>query len=432
MNLERLEIARLYHRFGLGPKPGDFHQGMQQGLIATRQELLAVPAVDKGADSVNEPRLTDLGPFPPVKTNARTDFQKEMAQQRVALTLWWLDRLAASDHGLTERMTWFWHGHWATSIGKVEYALPMYLQNQTLRVNALGNFATMSRAMIVDGALQYWLDGGFNTIAAPNENLARELMELFTLGVNHYLEIDVKAVARALTGYNVVRSSGVVTFQPKRHDSSSLTFLGTTGQYDAISLSDFLVARDDNAQFIAERIWFRFICDSQPLPEASPIKSAFSERDISRAINAAATSPAMSDPQYSLVKPPLEWFIAMCRALGITPSKLKNPEQVLNFLDKLGQIPFVPPNVGGWPAGEAWLNAASAQYRLQFAQYLINQGDLSPLKNTPATERVAFLGDLLAVAEWSYRSERVLRDVNDDPARMFLMAVSSPEYLVSV
>ena len=146
----------------------------------------------------------------------------------------------------------------------------------------------------------------------------------------------------------------------------------------------------------------------------------------------AATNGAMSDPQYSMVKSPLEWFVGLCRALRITPSKLTKPDQVLNYLEKLGEIPFVPPNVGGWPAGEAWLNAASAQYRLQFAQYLLTQGDLSPLKNIPKAERYTSIGDLLGVPSWSFRTERVLRDVSNDPVRMFLLGVSSPEYLVSV
>lgn len=427
-----MEIARLYHRFSLGPKPGDFARAVKQGLMATREELLNQPAVDHGANSVAEPKLTDLGPFPPSGTSAQVDFQKEMQRQRQVLALWWLDRMAVSDHGLTERMTWFWHGHWATSIGKVEYALPMYLQNKTLRTNALGNFGTMSREMVLDGALQYWLDGGNNTLAAPNENLAREFMELFTLGVGRYLETDVKTVARALTGYRVVRSSGVVTFNTKSHDPATLTFLGTTGTYDAVKVSDYLVSRDDNAKFIAERIWYRFISDSQPLPDGNLIQSSFAARDISSAIKSAATSGPISDPQYSMVKSPLEWFIAVCRTLRITPSKLTKPEQALNFLDKLGQIPFVPPNVGGWPAGEAWLNAASAQYRLQFAQYLLSQGDLSPLTNVSKSHRYPALGDLLGVPEWSFRSERVLREVRNDPTRMFLMAVNSPEYLVSI
>jgi uncharacterized protein (DUF1800 family) len=432
MDLERMEIARLYHRFGLGPKPGEFAQAIKAGIPATREALLNAPAVDTGANSVAEPTLTDLGAFPPNGSSARMDFQREMQRQRQALALWWLDRMAASDHGLTERMTWFWHGHWATSIGKVEYALPMYLQNKTLRSKALGDFATMSRAMIVDGALQYWLDGGNSTVAAPNENLAREFMELFALGVNRYLEIDVKAVARALTGYKVVRSNGAVTFNAKSHDFATLTFLGTSGMYDAINVSDYIVSRDDCAKFIAERIWYRFISDSQPLPDGNSIHNAFAQHDILAAIKSAATDGQLSDPQYSLVKSPLEWFISVCRALRIIPSQLTKAGQVLSYLDKLGQIPFVPPNVGGWPAGEAWLNAASAQYRLQFAEFLLTQGDLSPLKKIPEAGRYTLLGDLLAVPAWSFRTERVLRDVSNDPVRMFLLAVNSPEYLVSI
>lgn len=432
MSIERLEIARLYHRFGLGPKPGEFARAMQRGVAATRAELLNPPASDQGVNSLRKPKLTDLGKLPPINTPARTAFKIEMRRQHQELTLWWLDRMALTDNALIERMTWFWHGHWATSIGKVEFALPMYLQNNTLRANALGNFADMSRSMVVDGALQYWLDGGDNTAAAPNENLAREFMELFTLGVNRYFETDIQAVARALTGYKVVRSSGVVTFNSKKHDGKTLTFLGTSGSFKAEGVSDYLVSRDDCAQFIAERIWYRFISDSTPLPAGSSIKSAFAERDIASAVKAAAISTQMSDPQYSMVKAPVEWFIAVCRALGITPSKINKPERVIIYLEKLGQVPFLPPSVGGWPTGEAWLTAASAQYRLQIAQYLLSQGDLSPIESLPKTLRYAALGDLLAVPTWSMRTGRALRDVSHDPARMLLLAVSSPEYIVSV
>ncbi|NDE36287.1 MAG: DUF1800 family protein [Actinobacteria bacterium] len=108
-------------------------------------------------------------------------YATEKRAQLTSLTLWWLDRMVLSEHSLRERMTWFWHGHWATSYQKVDDALPMYLQNQTLRRNALGNFAQMSREMVNDAALIFWLDGQTNTIKAPNENLSRELMELFTL-----------------------------------------------------------------------------------------------------------------------------------------------------------------------------------------------------------------------------------------------------------
>lgn len=430
--LKRMEIARLFHRFGFGPKPGEFSAAVAQGLSATRAQLLQVPPTDKGLASIREPQLTDLGKFPPPRTTAQTAFALEMRRQRRDLALWWLDRMALSENGLTERMTWFWHGHWATSIEKVQYALPMYKQNQSLRTNALGNFADQARAMVLDGALQYWLDGGDSTAAAPNENLAREFMELFTLGVDRYFETDVQAVSRALTGYQVVRSNGLVTFRPKRHDSSTLAFLGTSGTFAAEKLSDFLVARDDCAQFIAERMWYRFISDTTPLPTKNPIKSSLAGRDIASAVRATATGAAIADPQYSQVKSPVDWFVSLCRALGITPSKLSKPEQMLNFLDILGQLPFAPPNVGGWPAGEAWLTAGSAQYRIQLTQILLTQGDLTPIKQSPVASRVDALADLLGVPLWSARTESALSSVTDDPARMFLLGVSSPDYLVSL
>lgn len=431
MNLQRLETARLFQRFGFGPKPGEFARALRQGIDGTRNQLLNPPPVDHGLSAVLDPVLTDLGNFPPTGTMARSDFDTQMKVQRQSLTLWWLDRMARADNALTEKMTWFWHGHWATSIGKVEYALPMYLQNQTLRANALGNFATQARTMITDGALQYWLDGGANTVAAPNENLAREFMELFTLGVDRYLETDVQAVARALTGYRVNRSNGSVTFIPKSHDSSMLNILGKSGTFDATQISDMVVSRDDCTQFIADRIWFRFICSTVPRPESNPVKGAFVGRDILMTVRTVATSSAMSDPQYSLVKSPVEWFIGLCRALSITPSKIAKPEQTLNYLDKLGQVPFVPPNVGGWPAGEAWLTAASAQYRLQATQYLLAHGDISPISSLPSNVRFTAVNDLLGIANWSLRTERALRDVLDDPVRLLLLAASSPEYIVS-
>lgn len=393
--------------------------------------MLNPTAKDRGLDSILDPPLTDLGNYPPSGTSARAEFDTRMKSQRKALMLWWLDRMALADNALVEKMTWFWHGHWATSIGKVEYALPMYIQNQTLRTHALGNFADQARTMIVDGALQYWLDGGANTVKSPNENLAREFMELFTLGVDRYLEMDVQSVARALTGYRVTRSNGAVAFNPKNHDSSTLNILGTAASFNAMQVSDLVTAREDCTQFISDRIWFRFVSSTVARSDSNPIRTAFEGRDISLAINALAKSGAMSDPQYSLVKSPIEWFIGLCRALNITPSKLPKPEQVLNSLDRLGQVPFVPPNVGGWPAGEAWLTAASAQYRLQVCQYLLAHGDISPVASLPQSMRLGAVSDLLGVANWSLRTERALRDVVGDPTRLILLAASSPEYIVS-
>ena len=428
---ERLEIARLSHRFGFGPRPGEFAAALKMGVSAYRIEATTVPAIDTGLAVITEPVITDLGKRPSPNTPEVIPFAQAMRAQSLQMVLWWLDRMALSNHGLSERMVWFWHGHWATSIDKINYPLPMFTQNKTLRTYALGNFKEMSRAMINDGALQIWLDGGDSTLKAPNENLSRELMELFVLGVNRYSEDDVKALAKVLTGYQINNSSGKVTFNLKRHDPSAVTLLGSSAIFSGESVSDYLVARDDCATFIAERLWYRFVSSSQPLPTDSTIKKAFAERNIASAVTALANDVAMRDPNNSLVKAPVEWFISACRALQITPSKLDSSNQLISHLQKLVQVPFSPPNVGGWPTDEAWLSSASAQYRIAFAKWLIKQGDLTPITSLSQNARVAKSADWLGVSAWSNRTQGALRNAVGDPAEFVLLALCSPEYVVS-
>ena len=431
MNAQSLEISRLYHRFGFGPRPGEYAQALAAGVEATRTKLLTVPAVDAGLAKVAEPEITDLGPRPKPNTPEIVPFAIAMRYQSQQMVVWWLDRMALADNGLTEKMTWFWHGHWATAVEKLNYPLPMFNQNKTLRTHCLGNFKDMTRAMINDGALQFWLDGQDSTVKAPNENLGRELMELFTLGVGRYTEDDVKAISRALTGYQVNRSNGTVTINQNRRDKNPVTLLGTTAVYTGDSLADFLVARDDSAKFVSERLWYRFISSTEDMPANFVAKSAFANRDISAAVTAMARDAAMRDEKYAMVKSPVEWFISACRALELTPSALKTPAQMINFLQKLGQVPFSPPNVGGWPAAEAWLSSATAQYRISFATWLVKQSDLRVLKSLTPAQRMTQSANWLGVPEWSPRTKAALRDTQSDPAQFALLALCSPEYIVS-
>ncbi len=431
MNAKRLETSRLFHRFGFGPRPGEYAAAIKNGLEATRSTLLTIPEVDLGASAITTPLITDLGKRPQANSKEVVPFAIAMRFQSQQMLLWSLDRMALSDHGLTERVTWFWHGHWATSIQKLNYPLPMFNQNETLRLHALGDFNSMAKAMLNDGALQFWLDGQENTVKAPNENLGRELMELFVLGVNRYTEDDVKAIARALTGYEVVRSNGLVTMNQKRRDRDPITLLGKTAVFTGDSLVDFLVSRDDCAQFIAERLWYRFISSGEEMPASFSAKAAFANRSIATAVTAMAQDAVMSDMRYSMVKSPVEWFISAARALELTPSKLSTPGQLVGHLDKLGQVPFSPPNVGGWPAGEAWLSSATAQYRIAFATWLIKQSDLSVIKNLAPSARVSKSADWLGVPEWSARTQSALKASINDPAQFVLLALCSPEYIVS-
>ena len=431
METDRLEISRLYHRFGFGPRPGEFKAALANGLSATKTALLSVPAVDLGAAQVAEPNITNLGPRPDQKTSALIEFNIALRQQVKDLPLWWLDRMALSDHTLTERMTWFWHGHWATAVGKINFAYPMYIQNQTLRKHALGNFGEMANAMVNDGALQFWLDGGENTIKSPNENLARELMELFVLGVNRYTETDVRELSRAMTGYQIERSTGKVTFNTKRYDPNIKTILGSSTTFNGNSATAHLVAQKDNAKFISERFWYRFISSQLELPSDNLLEKSFEARDISKLLAALTDSKILSNPNYSIVKAPVEWFVGVARYLKLTPSALKTPAQLLAYLDKLAQVPFNPPNVGGWPTDESWLSSASAQSRIQFASWLIKQADLSSLTAIAPNKRVAWLQDELGVLPFSNRTRLALDGVKGTPAQLLQLAICSPEYVVS-
>ena len=428
MDLQRLEIARLFHRTGFGPKPGEFAAALSAGVASTRSKVLSPPST---VSFVTPPALTDLGPRPAPNSPAVVDFSQQLRYQNQLLFMWWLDEMVTSPHTLQEKMTWFWHGHWATSIGKVNYALPMFNQNVTMRKFALGNFKDFAKAMFSDGALQVWLDGQENTVKAPNENFSREMMELFTLGVNRYTETDVKELARAFTGYQVSRSSGVVTFNARRRDAAAVTVLGKTAVMSPEEVIDHLVSQENSALFIAERVWYRFVSSQEPLPQNHPMVKAFANRDLSALMNSLIESSAFSQEKNSMVKSPIEWFVGLCRALAITPSQLPSPTKLYNYLEMLSQVPFSPPNVGGWPADQAWLSSASAQFRVSFATSIIGQANLDELTAISLVKRPAYLADLLGVVEWSTRTSYAMRAVRDNPQKLLVIAACSPEYVVS-
>lgn len=426
---ERLALSRLFHRFGFGPTPHQFERALSAGFEATAKSFLVKPTVSEIASDLEPIVVEDLGNRPTPGTFDSTEYALKVRAQIKELSLWWLDQMVTSDYQLNEKLTWFWHGHWATSIEKLNFALPMYLQNQTFRNSALGNFTSMSVAMYNDGALQFWLDGQENTAQAPNENLSREFMELFTLGVGRYTEDDVRALAKVFTGMQVNRQNGKVVFSPRRHDSSPVTLLGSTRSFMAKDAIEFITARDDSSRFIAERLWFRLISSTENIPDNFD-RSAFVGRDIFALVNSLVKSPYLYNSSYVMVKSPIEWFVATCRALSIIPSKSIAAQNLLGGLAKLAQIPFAPPNVGGWPAGELWLTSASAQFRLTLSQQLIKKASMKEISSVAPAQRVKYLQDLLGVYQWSARTTDALTTAKGEPERLVLMAINSPEYLV--
>ena len=387
---ERLRVARLYQRLAFGPRPGEFAQGLKMGSAALARQLLAPSPGDVGIKAVGTPVITDLGPFPDIRSAARAAFVLNLVSQRVTLQMWWLDRMACAINPIEERMTWFWHGHWATSISKVEYALPMY-------------------------------------------KLGRELMELFTLGVGNYTEDDVKASARALTGMKVVRSSGITTYKTKNHDSGLMKILGKNANYNYSSLTEHLVKQPRCAEFIAERLWFRFLSTGQPTSELKNITASLgSTLDIGNAMRALVNSSAFGNVSNEQVRAPVDWFVGATRALKIVPSGFSTNQKLLRLLMALGQVPFDPPSVGGWPADEAWLTLGNAQARITLAQALVKSGSLTPISTLAAKDRVSGIADLFGIARMSDRTAAALDAVKNDVPNMVALALISPECVVSL
>jgi uncharacterized protein (DUF1800 family) len=415
---------RLFERFGLGPRPGELDSA---SFDRTAQILLSATD-DPGAAP---PPALQPEPKPGKDKAARQQAAKQVRQDQTAITLWWLDRMATSQAPLIERVTWFWHGHFATSAQKVRSARLMLTQNQTLRQHGLGDFAVLANAMVVDPAMLIWLDGQKNTAKAANENLGRELMELFTLGVGNFGEKDVREAARALTGWKVDRDTMTVTEAPEQHDAKDKTILGHTGPLDAHSLIDMLVNQPASPRFVAQRLWVRMVSSAPPGDDvlARLVAAYGPNRDIRGLLRAIAAEPAFRDTASTVVKQPVEWVTGVMRALRLRPSALPEGDRtkLLAGLRGMGQVPFLPPSVGGWPAGGAWLTTAAGLARLQIARLLTAHADLSGLSGDP----VIAIGASLGVDAWSDRTRAALTPLAHRPAELASVAVCAPEYVIS-
>ncbi|MEV6491663.1 DUF1800 domain-containing protein, partial [Actinoplanes sp. NPDC051633] len=358
---DRQATAHLLRRLTFGPTEAEVDAAEKQTVGATLDRLLAPTAL---------PALPDIGPDPfggLAKGASREERQKArqaVRPQVVEATSWWLGRMAAG--GAAEKLTFFWHGHWATSVQKVRSAALMLAQQQTFRRYGSHDTAPLVRAMLRDPALILWLDGQRNTRKAPNENLARELMELFTLGVGHYTEDDVKAGAKVLTGWQIDRATGTATLKQQRHDKQPANLLGASGIDDVDAYADLLVRHPEHVPFISARLWLRYGSTDQPPPAYT------GPRDVTAMLRALALSGEFAAARGHLVKQPVEWLVGALRQLGVDPAKLEDRQrnQLTGMLRALGQVPFRPPSVGGWPAGPAWLTTSSAQARLKAGQQL--------------------------------------------------------------
>jgi len=310
----------------------------------------------------------------------RMAVQRRLAQQSFALRAWWLREMIETQSPLTERMTLFWHNHFATSQQKVRSLQLMYRQNALLRRESLGNFATLLHAIGKDPAMLVYLDNARNRRQAPNENFAREVMELFTLGEGGYTEHDVKEAARAFTGWSLDRETGEFTYRRMWHDYGEKTVLGRSGRLDGDDVIDVLLSKPQTARFIAAKMWREFVSPTPDAAEVSRWADVFrqSRYEVKPLLRAALTSDAFwaEANRGALVKSPVDLVVGTLRTFGIRPMDLR---PAVFACAALGQNPFAPPNVKGWPGGDAWIDSATLLGRRQFVDRVFRGSEPEPM-----------------------------------------------------
>jgi uncharacterized protein (DUF1800 family) len=271
------------------------------------------------------------------------------------LGYWWANRMLTTPRPLQEKLTLFWHGHFATSEEKVRDYRKLQLQNETLRQNANGKFRDLLLAVAKDPAMLAFLDAGVNVKGAPNENFAREIMELFTMGVGNYTETDIKEAARAFTGWNYDRLKFVVN--PAQHDDSMKTVLGRTGRFDGGQVIDILLAQPATAEFIAAKLYRYFVREDLSPELQKQLGQVL--RDSRYDIAVFLETVFLSNDFYSQaslatrIKPPVELLISTYKKM-----ELKAVPGIPDFNEQtemLGQKLFYPPNVAGWAQGRSWI-----------------------------------------------------------------------------
>jgi uncharacterized protein (DUF1800 family) len=304
--------------------------------------------------------------------------QEENAQM-ADLRYWWVRRMALGPRPFQEKMTLFWHGHFATSFEKVRTPYFLWLQNETLRQNATGNFSQLLTAVAQDPAMLVYLDGAQSHKDHPNENFAREVMELFTLGEGNYTEQDIQQAAKAYTGWGLSQDRLHYQFHPGNHDAGPKTVFGQTGNFTGEDVLRMICDKPECAQFLAKRIWRFFAQDEPPQPIVDALAAELhkSGMDLKHAMNVVFRSREFYAPDAvrSQIKSPVQWLIQSAHQLE---APLPTQPMTLVMLRQLGQELFQPPNVKGWDGGIAWITTNNLLDRYNYAAALV-EGDRVPL-----------------------------------------------------
>jgi uncharacterized protein (DUF1800 family) len=420
-------VVHLHRRAGFAATWPELQRDLQDGPAASVDRLLA------GRASAHSP--ADFAATAELLANSAA-----AAGDIVRLRAWWFYRMLFGPDPLGERLTLLWHDHFATANAKVQDVPLMWRQNETLRRHARGRFADLLNAAVREPALLLYLDAQTNRKGHANENLGRELMELFTLGVGNYSEADVKDAARALTGWTV--DDGQFAEVATRHDAGEKKLLGAAGKWNGGDLVAILLRQPATSRRIAVKLCRQFFGEGVATPDVVEAVAADlreHDLDVGRAVEKILHSRLFfSDANVgSRVLGPTEFVVGAVRAIGLfdpAPSTLA----LADWTARMGQELFDPPNVGGWPQGRAWVHTRAVIARSNFAAALTSGRSVglpAPLDAAAPAQKYGFGSTPDALVTFYYRllfgidpQADVRRRVNGIASgRVVEVLLSSPE-----
>jgi uncharacterized protein (DUF1800 family) len=409
------QIKHLYARAGFGIRFEDLHDKQNWSIKKSVKKLFQASEKIEPLKAVTE--NIDLRPKPAVEM---TEEQKRMLnqernQQEKALNDAWIKQLSNTEAQLREKMTLFWHNHFACNVGNSFYQQEL---NNVQRANALGNFKTMLLQVSQTPAMLQFLNNQQNQKNHPNENFARELMELFTLGRGHYTEQDIKESARSFTGWAYNSKDGTYKFNNYTHDTGQKTFFGKTANFCGEDILNIITDNKQTATYICTKLYRYFVNEVPDDAHIAQMADVFYNADyeITPLLKFIFEADWFYDDKNigNLIKSPVEFLVGLNRQFYIT---YQNPDVLMQFQRALGQVLFRPPNVAGWPGGRSWIDSSSLMYRIKIPSTILNAGLIDFTgKATPEDEaylasqrkqQLNVINRVKATADW----EKFLKDI---------------------
>lgn len=385
-----IKAAHLLNRTTFGGLPQEIVAMQELGPQRGIETLLDFP--DSGADELRRgdvPDLSSVGDGYPKTFEERRQMmlgksqeermrinQMLMMRNREAMSAtlkWWMNRMMHAKYPLHEKLTFFWHGHFTSSARDERAASLMWQQNETLRRNSAGNFRSFVKQISRDPAMLDYLNNQENRKAHPNENYARELMELFTLGIGNYTEADIKEAARAFTGWG--HDGEDFTFRRFDHDFGLKNFFGRHGNFDGDDVIEIILQHPASAPYIAGRLLNHFVTEEPDPAICKSLGDVLRENnyDLRPVLQTMFTSKLFYSPNVigAQIKSPLQLMVGTVRLLDV---QAPDQAQMVTALEQMGQVPFAPPNVKGWPGGRSWINTSTLFVRYNTALWLAGGG----------------------------------------------------------